>query len=66
MYYTYMLKCVCGSATRNFKFDSNTSISVERKMYQEFVQGQDILHFSFEQVQVDGILGERKWDLNSF
>ena len=61
-----MLKCVCGSATRNFKLDSNTLISGERTMYQEFVQGQDILHFSFEQVQVGGILSESKWDLNSF
>ena len=64
MYYIYMLKYVCGSATRNFKLDSNTSISGE--LNQEFVQGQDILHFSFEPVQVDGILREGKWDLNSF
>ena len=48
----------------NFKLDSNTSISGE--LNQEFVQGQDILHFSFEQVQVDGILSKSKWDLNSF
>ena len=31
------------------------SLGVEQNRYQEFVRGQDILHFSLEQVQVQGI-----------
>ena len=32
-----------------------SKVGVEQNRYQEYLRGQDILHFSFEQVQVHGI-----------
>ena len=34
---------------------SMSKVGVEQNRYQEYLRGQDILHFSFEQVQVHGI-----------